>query len=442
MAKRKKKKSLKKRLVRLLIWLIILAILALALYFLKGYIIPSDNTSNSSSNTNSNISNETIIYDDLQFHFLEVGVYNTGDATYIKAGNNDILIDAGATASSATTIIEYVNQYCLDGKLEYVITTHSHSDHYTGMFGNKKKATNHKNEEVERTGIMYYYDIGTIIDFACTTKDTTNPTGEYKNYIDAVDYAVSNGATHYTAKECFNEENGAQRSYIIDESLNITMDILYNKYYFEKSNDENNHSVCTMFNYNDHHFLLTGDLEKEGEESMAAYYDGSTKEKTLPHVDLFKAGHHGSKTSSNDCLLSLITPDICCVCCCAGSSEYTVDNLNVFPTQDFINRIAKYTDKVYVTSYLDYQESINEGKQVFKSLNGNITISCNGQDVGINASNNVTKLKDSAWFNEQIYVVTNDSGVDMVCSGKAKYDYYTSDTKNAKLITRRTWPTN
>ena len=176
------------------------------------------------------------------------------------------------------------------------------------------------------------------------------------------------------------------------------MDILYNKYYFEQASDENDHSVCTMFNYNDHHFMLTGDLEEKGEEALAAYYDGSTNEKTLPNVDLFKAGHHGSKTSSNKVLLDLITPSICCVCCCAGSSEYTTDNNNTFPTQDFINRIALYTDKVYVTSVLDTIESRKKNEQVFKSLNGNIIVSCNGLNTSVSCSNDNTILKDTTFL--------------------------------------------
>lgn len=407
-------------------------------------VISSENFESSSSFESSSGDNGTenvVTYDDLQIHFLELGAYNTGDSTYIKAGDIDILIDAGSTQRSAATIIEYVNQYCLDGKLEYVITTHSHSDHYTGMFGNSSKTKDFFGNDVNRTGIMYYYQIDTIIDFSFTTKNTENPTGEYKSYIEAVDYAITKGAKHYTAGECFNNENGASSTYVLDEAKNITMDILYNKYYFEKSSDENNHSVCTMINYNDHHFMLTGDLEKEGEESMAAYYDKSTPEKTLPHVDLFKAGHHGSASSSNDCLLSLITPDICCVCCCAGSSEYTNDNLNVFPTQEFINRIAKYTDRVYVTSYEDYDESRKAGTHIFKSLNGNICISCNGTDVGVNASNNTIKLKDTDWFNEEIYVIKTNKGVNTICSAKAKSDYYDENTEGVEIIKRRIWPT-
>ena len=196
-----------------------------------------------------------------------------------------------------------------------------------------------------------------------------------------------------------------------------------------------------MFNYNDKHFLLTGDLEHEGEEALAAYYDGSTNEKTLPHVELFKAGHHGSKTSSNDCLLDLITPSICTVCCCAGSSEYTYFNDNTFPTQEFINRIAKHTDQVYVTSMLDTNASREANEQVFKSLNGNIIVSCDGSQIGLAASNNLTKLKDSDWFNELIAVKVDDKNRNTICSGNKQKDYYISTDEGVIMVPRRTWPT-
>ncbi|MBP5343443.1 MBL fold metallo-hydrolase [bacterium] len=262
---------------------------------------------------------EDVIYEDFQIHFLELGNQYAGDSTYIKAGDIDIIIDAGSRKGSSSAIYEYINQYCTDGIIEYVIATHAHQDHIAGFVGNKTKTNTPFGYESERTGLLYYYRIGTIIDFALTDS-TTALIGEYR---EAVDYAVSNGAVHYTAAQCFNEENGAKKHYSLSENANISFDILYNYYYFNNSSDENNYSVCTMFNFNDFHFMLTGDLELEGEEFMAEYYDGSTLEKTLPKVELFKAGHHGSKTSSNDCLLSKIEPKICCVCCCAGCNEYT-----------------------------------------------------------------------------------------------------------------------
>jgi beta-lactamase superfamily II metal-dependent hydrolase len=237
------------------------------------------------------------------------------------------------------------------------------------------------------------------------------------------------GTKCYTAAECYNNENGASRSYNLAEG--ISMDILYNKFYFEAAKDENDYSVCTMFNYNDQHFMLTGDLEHHGEEEMAKYYDGSTPEKTLPHVALFKAGHHGSVSSSNECLLELITPEIVTICCCAGSTEYTANYNNIFPTQEFITRIAKYTDQVYATSLF------NEKTLKFESFNGNIIVSCNGTNVAVSATNNTTKLKDSDWFNETVYVDFEGN----ICSGKGKEDFFTADTPGVTAVPRRVWPT-
>ena len=459
MAKKKKKKltkTQKKKLARFIISMILLVIIIIAFVFFKDKIPffnqPSDpETSETSPSIPDSSSDESVVakvegvtYDNLQFHFLELGVYETGDSTYIKAGDTDILIDAGASTDSVPTLIEYINKYCKDGKLEYVITTHAHADHYSGMFGKKMSTTNFNGEAITSNGIMYYYQIDTIIDFAFSTKadeDYSNTNKDIGKYTAAVNYAVSKGAKHYTAKDCWTQTNGASRTYTLDETNNITMDIIYNKYYLEKSSDENNHSVCTMFNYNDQHFFLTGDLEKEGEEALAEYYDKSTPEKTLPHCELFKAGHHGSKTSSNDCLLKLITPEICTVCCCAGSSEYTNINDNTFPTQEFINRIAKYTDKVYVTSMLDTNASRETNEQVFKSLNGTIIVSSDGSQIDLAASNNLTKLKDSDWFNEKIAVKVDDKDRNLICSGNKKKDYYISTDEGIVMIPRRTWPT-
>ena len=360
---------------------------------------------------------EKLETEELSIHFLELGNEYTGDSVYIKAGETDILIDAGSRKGSAAAIKSYVDTYCTDNKLEYVIGTHGDQDHIAGFVGNTSGST--------KTGILYQYDIGTIITASYSTKTTTI----YSDYRAAIDNCATKGTKVYTAGECYNNENGASRIYQLSE--NITLEILYNYYYFDNStSDENNYSVCAMINYGDRHFMFTGDLELEGEEHMAAYYDGSTPEKTLPHVDLFKAGHHGSKTSTNDCLLEKITPDIVCVCCCAGSTEYTANYNNVFPTQDMITRVAKYTDQIYVTTVY------NESTKAPQSMNGTILVKYNGVELNVTGSNNTTKLKDTEWFNETVYVLSNN-----ISSGKGKTDFYTAETAGAVAVPRRIWPT-
>ena len=365
------------------------------------------------------------VFDDFQIHFLELGNMFAGDCTYIKAGDNDILIDAGSRADSIPTIKNYLSDKVLDNKLEYVIATHAHQDHIAGFAGDKSNKS-----------LFLEYEIGTIIDFSLTNQKETSPT--YASYISNRDSILDEDTFHYTAKECFYNEGNAKDSYVLLDKDNkkATMTILYNKFYSNESSDENNYSVCTLFTYEDndheHNYLLTGDLEKAGEKALADYYDGSTTKKTLPHCDLFKAGHHGSPTS-NDVLLSKITPDICCVCCCAGKDEYTNNYNNTFPSQAFINRIAKYTDQVYVTTL--WSEELKK----YESMNGNIIVSSSLDKTSVASTNNLIKLKDSTWFNQEIYVENYiESDSNGVPNGKM---YYGDDLEGKTKVKMRYWPT-
>ena len=131
--------------------------------------------------------------------------------------------------------------------------------------------------------------------------------------------------------------------------------------------------------------MFTGDLEEHGEASLVGNNE-------LPKCVLFKAGHHGSKTSSTTALLEKIQPQIVCVCCCCGSDEYKAKPENTFPTQAFIDRVSAYTDKVYVTT-LATSDEIG-----FTSMNGNIVITSNDGAIAVRCSNNATVLKDTEWF--------------------------------------------
>ena len=312
---------------------------------------------------------QTVTDGDLQIHFLELGNKYTGDCTYVKAGDVDILIDAGSRTTSVPTIQSYINQYVTDNKLEYVIVTHAHQDHYAGF-------------TLKNGSIFDLYEVEVIIDFALTNQEAS-ATNMYGKYLAERDAEIAAGAKHYTAADCINE--GKNVFALTDE---ISLTVLDSLYYFEKSSDENNYSVCTMLTYGENNYLFTGDLEKEGEEALVARNE-------LPHVALYKAGHHGSKTSSTAALLEKITPEIVCVCCCAGSPEYTKTNENQFPTQAMIDRVAPYTDKVYVTTLcVDYE------KGEFTSLNGNITVTANKTAVSVSCSASELRLKFTDWFKE------------------------------------------
>ncbi len=324
----------------------------------------------------------------VSFHFMVLGNRNAGDCTYIKAGENDILIDAGSRANSVDDIQAYIDEYVTDGKLEYVIVTHADQDHIAGF--------------AAANSIFDIYDCDVIIDFSRSDQPLETAAGNptlYADYLTNRDAEVAAGAKHYTALDCYNNANGGQRIYNLAESVN--MEILYNYYYEHPSTSaggENDYSVCLQFTHGDKKFLFTGDLEEDGEEKFVEH-------NKLSKVELFKLGHHGSPTSSNDILLEKIQPEICVACCCAGSVEYTQARENTFPSQAVLERIAKYTPKVYVPIMveLEYNDSTGKWKNAenYQLLNGNIVVTSDAETgVTVNCSNNNTLLKDTDWIKE------------------------------------------
>lgn len=356
----KKRKNRHKKLKSFIsIVLFIAAILAAVYAYFEGYFdFKKDN-------------GEVVVSGDLEIHFLELGNRYTGDCVYIRSGDVDVLIDAGSRKSSIDTISAYLDKYMTDDVIEYAIVTHAHEDHYAGF------ATNTTTDS-----LFDLYEFEVIIDFAQITKGKEDGT-MYKNYVRERDDEIAAGAIHYTAADCMTQ---GKNIFEIDEG--IELEILDSYYYYNVASNENDHSVICMINQGDRHFLFTGDLEKKGEEKLVEMND-------LPKVTLYKAGHHGSKTSSNDVLLSVIQPEIVAVCCCCGSSEYTDVSANMFPTQDFIDRIAPYTDAIYVTTL-----SVDYGNGIFESMNGDIVVRSGEGGVSVKGSASDTKLKDTEWFKE------------------------------------------
>ena len=315
---------------------------------------------------------------EVSVHFLELGNKYTGDCTYIKTPDADILIDCGSKSNSIATVSSYLNKYVTDGTLEYVIVTHAHQDHYAGF------ATTTKIES-----IFDLYECENIITFAKTNQKSTAKM--YNNFVRELADEEANGANVMTAQECIEGTN----EFALSDT--VTLEILDSYYYTHDAHTENDYSVCCLVKqeYTENsetkyrNFLFTGDLEADGEEYLVQM-------NTLPVVDLYKAGHHGSKTSSTAALIDVIKPKTVCVCCCAGSPEYTKVDVNQFPTQIFLDNVSKYTTEIYVTTLcIDYDN--NE----FTSLNGNIVYLVNSVgEYDVECSNNNTILKDTDWFKE------------------------------------------
>ena len=352
-------------------------------------------------------------------HFLELGNKYTGDCTYIKVGENiDILIDCGSKSSSVATVSNYLNKYVTDGVLEYVIVTHAHQDHYAGFATsakvdsifdlyecetiitfsttNQKMPTKYLDREIGTK--QYVSDLG-IVSYAETTTSTSTLYANFNRELTAeLNTTLTKGTkagqkpVHYTATDVLNTYTDGKIE--LDAVNDINLQVLDN-YYYTNDGHENDYSVCTLINQGSKYFIFTGDLEIEGEEKLIEQARNPILHTQDFRVELYKAGHHGSKTSSSMDFLNIINPKIVCVCCCAGSNEYTNAVGNQFPTKEFINNVSQFTTQVYVTSLcIDY----DGGK--FTSFNGNIVVKAKKDDteISVYCSNNTLVLKDTEWF--------------------------------------------
>jgi len=339
---------------------------------------------------------------ELSIHFLELGNKYTGDCTYIKYGDVDILIDCGSKSSSISTVESYLRAHMEedDNVIDYCIVTHAHTDHYAGF------ATGSKVQS-----IFDLFEFGTIIDFGtATNKNTENPTGMLKNYITNRQEAIDRSEDLVTSgkltkkTEYFNAATNVKdnnKVYYIGDNNEVELEILYNEYdgNLLTSSSENNYSVCALLTYDDKQMLFTGDLEEEhGSYGETKLLNNNQSLKDIQAsgdgVELYKAGHHGSTTSSSANFMAAMKPEIVCVCCCAGSPEYTDTIEKQFPTQQFINTIAPYTTNVFVTTLC-----VNWDNDEFTSMNGNIVIiALPNEELTMDGSNNETLLKDTDWF--------------------------------------------
>ena len=99
--------------------------------------------------------------------------------------------------------------------------------------------------------------------------------------------------------------------------------------------NNNESSLCVLFDTKNCDILVTGDRDDFGERSLL-------RNASLPDVDVLVAGHHGSKHATCEELLAVTRPEI--VCISAGK-----DNLFGHPATELLGRLEKYGCSVYRT---------------------------------------------------------------------------------------------
>lgn len=114
--------------------------------------------------------------------------------------------------------------------------------------------------------------------------------------------------------------------------------------------DRNENSIVFLLTYKNRKFLFTGDLSKKGETRIVNDYN-------IKNIDVLKAGHHGSKTSSGEVLLDAINPQLAVIS--VGRNNFG------HPSAEVLERFKQKSIKYLRTDQSGLIKIVSNGESVF-----------------------------------------------------------------------------
>lgn len=207
---------------------------------------------------------------EFQFHALNVG---QGDAILmVTPDQHHVLIDGGPGSSVVEELGEVLPFFFRD--IDLMVVTHPHLDHIEGLIS-----------------VLEHYRVKEVL---MSAPDYQNEA--YEVFLNEV--VAQKIPVHFAeASEDF-------------KLGDLNLDVLYpfepvTGQHFE---NVNNVSVVIDATYGGHSLLLTGDAEQEVEAELL-------EAGVVPKVDLLKAGHHGSRSSSTAEFLEAVDPSFMVISC-------------------------------------------------------------------------------------------------------------------------------
>lgn len=223
-----------------------------------------------------------------------------GDAILVHTpSRHTMLIDGGPDDRVLERLADELTYF---GKhLDVLIATHGDADHITGLIPVLKK-----------------YDVGHVV---------MSPLSGHTGIFSELEKSIAEEQVAVSV---------AKKGDEIIFGDGVVAHILYPEANFHgNEKDTNDASVSLVLTYGDESVLLTGDLPST--------YESKLIQEVLPqHITIYKAGHHGSKYSSGDRLLSYSRPLYTVVS--AGK-----DNRYGHPNPETLGRLKVYTQEILST---------------------------------------------------------------------------------------------
>ncbi len=353
----------KGRIVRAIIALVLISGLLISLIWTDqinrklGLVPIEDSTKNEQPAPTPDTGTVTRLGDDLNVHFVDV---RQGDACIIEfPDDKKMLIDAGENnKTDKTALLNYIDEHIKDAEgntisyFDYVVLTHPDSDHCGGMFdvlkeypaktfyrpnvyyndkdkdGNPKIGFNDPETEIKELGSK-------------NIKETQTYGRALKA---AYEGEVAGTATEVIVTDATDEETSVIAPDLEKDAAEYYSFTFYAPIGSKSYSDWNDYSPIMILEYHEKRFMLSGDAEKNAEaDFVAEALKGEGKYAIFDDefsVDVFKLGHHGSRTSSSEAFINVMTtPESCAsvqaIISCGEDNEYG------HPHEEVLERLKK-----------------------------------------------------------------------------------------------------
>lgn len=229
--------------------------------------------------------------------FLDV---SQGDSAIISYRNLQVLVDAGPSIEAVSKIGRYMNNF--DRNIEVVILTHWHRDHYFGLYS-----------------LVSEYKVNKLV----LPTDLCAENSEYLAFKELFSNRVKDITSNISLSM---------------GELNIEANSKYEANCVKTSKEINNSSIVTNVKFKDISLLLMGDVEEDIENLYSQ------------NIDILKAGHHCSKTSSSKSFIEATSPSV--VICSYGKNFYG------HPSEVVLKRFEQ-TNSIVLSTFYDGDILVN-----------------------------------------------------------------------------------
>ncbi|MCH5185348.1 MAG: ComEC/Rec2 family competence protein [Oscillospiraceae bacterium] len=244
-------------------------------------------------------------YGSVNIHFINVG---QGDSALIDVvGKETILIDGGGSEVYSDykvgeqIVVPYIRSKC-GGRIDTVIVSHYHKDHCDGIID-----------------VLTAFDVKRIIMPDCEEDN------ELRLLLENT--AASTGCDVIYASQglCMDYPSGLKMKMLLPDNELMNSD------------DLNNTSLVTLLSYGNFDALFMGDTTADGEKKLLSL--GEIKD-----IDLLKAGHHGSATSSDESFIEYTSP-LVSIISCGRNNRYNFPDDKVAQRLETGSEMVLRTDK-------------------------------------------------------------------------------------------------